>query len=119
VGFILARVAEGIRKANDPALAGKLYRLHTFKDDKSRSAEQIARTVARSFAERFKQTLVYTAKITKFSNNLPAVDTIVAVDDDVCLIRENLWVESVTLEYSKTGGESATLTCFRPGSFVL
>lgn len=99
--------------------SGKLYRLKVFRDDKSRTGEQLGAATARVFAERFKETLVYTCTVTDFTPGIPAVDTMVWVDDDVCDLHEQLWVAAVTHRYAKGSAQTADLTCYRPGSLQL
>lgn len=116
---------EGRRKPKGaPQLpAGQLYRLLYLKDEESRNEEQVTRAAWRAFSDRMKPTLRYTVTVDGFvdlkSGAHWAVNTVVAVNDAVLGVNERLWIESREFNFSREGGATTKLECWRPGSFLI
>jgi hypothetical protein len=109
---------------DNPGSIETLYRLFYLKDEQSRSPEQIAKAAQRAFAERFRKTLEYTCSVQGHRGEggdgaMFAIDTIAKVTDEVADVEEDLWVESVTLSYSKESGPRTDLKCWRKSAFVI
>jgi hypothetical protein len=109
---------------DNPGDIETLYRLFYLKDEQSRSPEQLAKAAQRAFAERFRKTLEYTCSVQGHRGEggdgaMFAIDTIAAVTDEVADVEEDLWVESVTLSYSKESGPRTDLKCWRKSAFVI
>ncbi len=102
---------------------GKLYRLLSFRDDQSRNISQAKRAVARAYAERFKNTLIYTCTLRGHSDPLTggiySVDTIADVKDEIRNVVTQMWVASRTFRYSATAGATTDLTLWRKGALKL
>jgi prophage tail gpP-like protein len=99
-----------------------LYRLLYFRDELAKTQDQINDSALRAVAERLKDTLVYEVTLRGIVNPETgyywAYDTIVDVDDDVADVHEKLWVAARRFAFD--GKElRTTLTCWRPGSFVI
>lgn len=113
----------GRRKNDDttPIPIDKIYRLNIFRDDKARSPDQITKAAKRLFYEHLKKTLEYhvTVKghVDPVSGAVWTINTICRVDDDVCDIHENLWIQSRTLKYSPGSGGTTDLVLIRPDTF--
>jgi prophage tail gpP-like protein len=107
--------------ATDPG--PNLYRLLYVKDEQSRKPEQVERAISRAVSERLRATLDY--QVTLRGHQDPtsgacyAVDTMADVQDDICDIRESLWVASRRFSYSRGAGAETMLTMLRPGSLIL
>ncbi len=102
----------------------KLYRLNVFRDDKARTAEEVANAARRLFADHLKRTLEYSVTlrghIDPVTGALWAPDTIVYVHDEPCQIMgEELWVQSRKFSYRPGSGATTELLCIRPGSFEI
>jgi prophage tail gpP-like protein len=126
----LTRVAPGTDKAarrkpgtNLEPLNGKLYRLLYMRDDESRNADQLFSAAKRAIAERLKDTLNYRVTLRghqdPVSGALWTVNTLVAVQDELCNVNENLWIASRRFSASPTQGAITELECWRPHSFEL
>jgi prophage tail gpP-like protein len=102
---------------------GQLYRLLYFRDDDSRTSEQLERAALRAFSERLRDTLVYTVTLQGHSDPMTgavyAIDTIIDVRDEICGINEKLWVESREFAFDPQAGAVTRLTCWRPRSFTI
>lgn len=100
---------------------GQTYRLLHFKDEQSRTQEQLELAALRAIAERLKETLRYTVTLRghadPVSGAIWSVDTMIQVQDEICGVFEPLWVAERTLSYSQNEGATTTLTAYRPGSF--
>lgn len=101
----------------------KIYRLNVFRDDKARNPDQISNAARRLFAEHLKKTLEYHVKIRGHIDPVTGAlwthDTIVSVNDDVCDVHEDLWVQSRRFTYNQNDGPFTELVCIRPGSFEI
>jgi prophage tail gpP-like protein len=112
----------GRRKPDEgPKPGTSLYRLFYRRDTDSRNEAQLIKSVARAFAERFKEILRYEATVRghkdPVSGAIWAVDTMVDVRDTVCGVEAAMWIEEVTLEYAGQG-PIARLSCVLPGAYV-
>ena len=123
--IIVGNTFRGRRKPDDSgdSLNGSLYRLLVVRDDQARTVEQIVHAGRRAIAERFKDTLEYTATVRGHiepeSGAVWAIDAMCDVDDDLANVHETLWVAKRTLKYSRTQGATTDLTLWRPNSFVI
>lgn len=117
-------VAIGRRKPDKPiGDPGHLYRYLSLKDDKAQTQAQVEAAARRMLAERTKDTLEYTATLRGHTDVTTGavwtVGTIVQVDDEVARVHEPLWIAKRTLRYDPAGGATTTITCWRPGTFVI
>jgi prophage tail gpP-like protein len=116
------RWVPGKPPANE-VIAGALYRLLVFRDDDARNAEQIEKVAKRAIAERMKETLKYSVTlkghVAPETGALYTHDTIIAVNDDIADVHEELWVESCRLYYTSSDGPRTDLVCWRPEAFEL
>lgn len=112
-----------IKPGDPPKEDTELYRLFYQRDQKSKNQAQTAKTQQRILAERLKETLQYEIKLRGHEDLDNAItyttDTMIHVEDAVCNIAEDLWVESCTFNYSKADGPTTTLRCWRPGAYVI
>jgi prophage tail gpP-like protein len=107
---------------NNPSSIETLYRLWYLRDEQARNAAQIEKAAQRAYAERFKQTLQYTATVQGFTDvdgRTYAIDTIARVIDEVADVDEDLWVETCAISYSKGAGPRTELTMWRKSAFVI
>lgn len=108
-------------KATELGLA-QVYRLHYTKDTDSKKREQLEKIALRQVSEHLKDSLQYSVTFKGHSDPdtgaTYAVDTLIDVDDDVCDVHENLWIESVTHTYDQDGPRT-TVEAWRPGSFQI
>ncbi len=115
----------GRRKPEDTSPLGidKIYRLNVFRDERARSPEQLENAARRLFADHLKRTLEYKVKLRghldPYTGAIWAQDTIVTVNDEVCDIQEDLWVQARRLSFTEGEGPMTELTCIRPGSFEI
>jgi len=102
---------------------GELYRLLYHRDNDSKTQEEIDNAIARAVAERLRETLRYTVELRGHqdpnSGATWAIDTMVQVSDEIRGINETLWIHSREFTYSKGGGATTRLECWRPHSFVI
>jgi len=102
---------------------GHLYRLRYLRDEDARSEAQIERVSRRLMADRLKDTLRYSAEVLgHWDSNTGAtyaVDTMIRVEDEMCGISEDLWIEGREFRYQQGSGATTSLTCWRRDSFVL
>ncbi len=112
-----------IKPGDPPKADDELYRLFYHRDQKSKNQAQTAKTQQRILAERLKETLQYEIKLRgheDIENRITfTTDTMIHVEDAVCDIAEDLWVESCTFNYSEGDGPTTTLRCWRPGAYVI
>lgn len=104
--------------------SGRLfYRLLFHRDEDARNQEQLDRVARRLMSERLRATLKY--EVTLRGHKDPrtgatyAVDTTIDVDDEVCRIKETLWVARRTFEYDRQKGAITKLECWRLNTFLL
>jgi prophage tail gpP-like protein len=101
--------------------APKVYRLLYFRDEDTRTEEQLERAIRRAVADRMKDTLSY--RVTVRGHKDPETDAIwfvdrmVQVEDELCGINEPLWIAKRTLRFDQTNGATTDLECWRPHSF--
>lgn len=102
---------------------GELYRFLYHRDNDSKTKEEIDNAIARAIAERLRETLRYSVELRGHqdpkSGALWAIDTMVQVSDEIRGINEALWIHSREFTYSKAGGATTRLECWRPNSFVI
>jgi len=107
---------------NNPGSIETLYRLWYLRDEQARTAEQIQKSAERAYAERFKETLQYAPSVqghTDVDGRMYAIDTIARVIDEVADVEEDLWIESVSLSYSKESGPRTEMAMWRKSAFVI
>jgi prophage tail gpP-like protein len=107
---------------NNPGSIDTLYRLWYLRDEQARTAEQIAKSAQRAYADRFKETLQYSPTVqghTDVDGRMYAIDTIARVIDEVADVEEELWVESCSLSYSKESGPRTEMAMWRKSAFVI
>lgn len=99
-----------------------VYKPLFFRDKTSRNQEQVEAAVARTLAEKLRETLVYTAEVRghvdKASGAVWAVDTLAHVRDEIEDVDEVMWISERTFENDGSGPKTM-LTLVRPESFVL
>jgi len=105
------------------AAPGALYRLLYYRDQESRTAEELFVAAKRAIAERLKDTLIYRATVKghrdPVTGALWSVDTMVNVNDSVARVNEPLWVASRTFQFSRGSGSTTELELWRPESFQI
>jgi prophage tail gpP-like protein len=121
---LLAGLIETERQlpTNNPASIETLYRLWYLRDEQARTAAQIAKSAQRAYADRFKETLAYTSTVqghTDVDGRMYAIDTVARVIDEVAHVEEELWVETVSLSYSKESGPRTEMAMWRKSAFVI
>jgi prophage tail gpP-like protein len=109
---------------NNPGDVAQLYRLWYMREEIARSAEQIQKAAQRAFAERFRKTLEYTCSVRGHRGDggndaMFAIDTLARVDDEVADVAEDMWVESVTLSWTRDSGPKTDLKLWRKSAFVI
>src|SRR6185369_8485140 len=113
-----------IKPTDKPNISkGELYRLLYHRDTNSKTQEEIDNAIARAVADRLRETLRYTVELRghqdPISGALWAIDTLVQVSDEIRGVNEDLWIHSREFRYSKAGGATTRLECWRPHSFVI
>lgn len=108
---------------NDNLGAGRLYRLLHFRDDDARTTEELESAARRAVAERFKDTLEYTAVVRGHTDErtgaIYTINTMIDVQDEIAGVFEQLWIYQRTLQFSDTDGATTTIKALRPHSFEL
>jgi prophage tail gpP-like protein len=103
------------------ARATRAYRLLYLRDEACRTDEQLDHAIRRAVAERLKDSLRYTCTVAGHkdltTDALWAVDQTVNVEDEICDIREALWIAKRTFRFDRDSGSTTQLECWRPGSF--
>jgi len=101
----------------------KIYRLNVFRDEKARNQDQIEKAARRLLAEHLKRSLEYRVTLRghadPVSGALWSHDSIVTVNDDVCDVHEDLWVQARRFSYTESSGPQTELICLRPWSFEI
>jgi hypothetical protein len=111
-----------IKPADGFKSSDALYRFHYIRDDQTKDGEEVGRIRLRHVAERMQQTLSYDITLRGHADPttdaLYAVDTVIDVDDEICNVRERLWVSSRTF-VDQGKGPTTRLRCRRLGTFVI
>ncbi|MGB1015580.1 MAG: hypothetical protein ACPG4T_15700 [Nannocystaceae bacterium] len=119
------RIYRGRRKPTEGPKSNEqqMYRLHYLRDEQCRSQLELSNLAARHLAEKLRMSAEYEITLQGHSDPktdaLWAIDTIIAVEDEVCGIDEELWVCSRNFSYAEGQGSTTTLRCWRPWSFVI
>lgn len=99
-----------------------VYKPLFFRDKESRNQEQLEAAVARTLAEKLRETLIYTATVRGHvdpaSGAVWAVDTLAHVRDEIEDVDEVMWISERTLK-NDGSGPMTDLVLVRPESFVL
>lgn len=113
------RLAPGV----SPDTTAILYRLLYHRDEQAKSQEQLDNAARRAFADRLKESLVYTCTVAGHADPATgaifSVNTICDIDDAICGISEPMWIAQRTLKYSKSEGATTDLTLWRKGAFQI
>jgi prophage tail gpP-like protein len=109
---------------NNPGDITQLYRLWYMREEMARTPEQIQKAAQRAYAERFRKTLEYSCTVRGHRGDggndaMYAIDTLARVDDEIADVAEDMWVESVTLSYSRDAGPKTDLKLWRKSAFVI
>lgn len=118
-----AQVQAGRIKPGTTRPGSKLYRLLYYRDDDSRSQEQLEKSALRAIAERLKDSLIYTCTVQGHrdprTDILWATDTIANVNDDIRDVHEPMWIARRTFRFDRGSGAVTDLTMWRKGVFII
>lgn len=122
----ITKYGQGMRRkpGSPPAMpTGGFYRLIYHQDKEARNADMLLRDATRTVADRLKDTLQYQATVRGFldpsgTGHAYATDTMLAVEDDVNDVTENLWVAARSFSNGPQGPRTQ-LQLWRPGSFQI
>lgn len=92
-----------------------------FKDDDSKTQDQLEQVVRRKMAEFQQKALIVTCVVEGHTQNGHpwCVNTITDVDDDVLNVHERMWVLNRRFDKSRSGGTKTSLTLIRPGMLLI